>query len=260
MALPRVAVVGSCVSRDPFNREFAPAYKSRAELVASVFQSAVPSLVRRSVVRAPIPDEVPDRYRRILAAEFSGQNMEALLSPKPDVVVFDNYADIHFGVTTLDSQHVTRNHMAFTSPDAADRYFQDSGKAFPERARFESEDEPAQGYYQLAQQSLEYLLEQLRARNPRARLILNPARFATTYVTRGQDEAAFANSSRLDQKNGHWQRMDDLFETTSGCERLSYPASVFVGDEEHSWGLNPVHYTQSFYDHFWREMARVAGV
>lgn len=260
MALPRVAVVGSCVSRDPFNREFAPGHKSRAELVASVFQSAVPSLVRQSVVTTAIPDEVPERYKRILAAEFSGQNLDLFLGSKPDVIVLDNYADIHFGVTTLDSQHVTRNRMAFAGPNEAEQYFQDSGKTFPERGRFEGASDAAQGYYQLARQSLGYLLEELQARRPQARLILNPARFALTYMARDREQVAFPGSDRLGQKNSHWQEMDALVEAISSCERLTYPASAFVGDEAHRWGLNPVHYTQGFCDHFWQEMARVAGV
>lgn len=111
-ARPRVAVLGSCVSRDPFNRRFVPAYREKVELVESVYQSAMPSLSREEFIKADIPDALQPQFRQFMRREHDGKNLSRLALAAADIVVIDFFADVHMGITKLDKYYTTRNHMA----------------------------------------------------------------------------------------------------------------------------------------------------
>lgn len=254
MAPPRVAVVGSCVSRDAFNSSFVPDYKSRVNLVGSVYQSSMPSLAREAPMLSDAPAALRQNYVDTIMREYSGRNMHELISTKPDILVMDFYADVHFGIARIKEQFVTRNHMAFTAMAAADAYYNDRGKAFPDRGRFEGQTDAEGSYSQLAKESMTRFVGHLREESPKTQIIVNAARFALKHVTRLGSEEQYENAERLSQKNKYWEDIDRLMKTTVDCESISYPEDLLVGLETHKWGANPVHYTQEYYDYFWCEL------
>jgi hypothetical protein len=260
MTLPRVAVIGSCVTRDPFNRWFFPTYKSRVKLVSCVYQTSLPSVVRTTQIRASLPTSIRPYNMRHIREEFDGRVIEVMLDSRPDIVVVDFYADVHFGVTTIDGQLVTRNHMAFSSSGETTAFFQDERHSPSHRGRFENGTGLQGEYQKLAEISIQTLLEQVQRRIPHALLVLNPARFSMSYARKDAVVVPFPNERRLAEKNLSWAGFDNLFEKMTGCERISYPDSVFVGSMSHVWGINPVHYAQAYYDHFWDGLASIADV
>lgn len=257
MALPRVAIVGSCVSRDAFNSSFAPDYKSRANLVASVYQSSMPSFAREAPVLSQPPATLRRNYMDTIVQEYSGRNMSELISARPDVLVMDFYADVHFGIARIKEQFVTRNHMAFTAIAAADAYYEDHGRTFPERGRFEGQIGAEDSYSQLAKESITYFVHRLREESPRTQIVVNAARFALKHVTKAGFEEQYENAERLSQKNEYWDDFDKLAETIVDCKSISYPEELIVGLEAHKWGSNPVHYTQGYYDYFWDKLGNI---
>lgn len=261
MTLPRVAVIGSCVSRDPFSRRFFPGYRERAQLVFDAYQLAAPSLIRANRIDVRLPETIRTQHRRYIEQEMEGGILEGIIAAKPDVIVMDFYADVHFGITTMSEQLVTRNHMAFSSTEAATAFYQDEGQKLPRRGRFDSSDVVGNSYRPFFEAATTAFLERVNTCLPRASLVANSARFSRVY--RDQDGATvqFPKAERFAQKNLSWADADDLFQQMAGCSRLSYPESIFVGSVSHPWGLHPVHYSHDeYYRHFWDQMAAVAGV
>lgn len=252
MIAPKFAVVGSCMSRDPFNRSFAADYRSNAELVSDVYQSAVPSLIRQSKVDHDLPSQITEAYKNTLWREYLGNNMANILLSKPDILVLDFFADIHFGVTTIDNQYVTRNHMAFENSAEAETYYKDEKEIFPLRGRFEGVQESGEpSYAHLAIESLAYFNDRLKATLPDTRVVINSARFATQYRSKEGHIEQFSDPTKLAKKNQYWDELDVIAERITGAQRVVYPDKLILGDEMHKWGLNPVHYGQAYYDHFW---------
>jgi hypothetical protein len=236
--LPRVATIGMCVTRDPFSRRFAPNYKQRAKLVSYAYQTSFLSLVRtRQIHIEDLPNTLLPHHVRYIEQELRGNILEGLFRSKPDIIVIDVAAEVHFGVTTLAGLLTTRNHMAFSSTEAATAFYEDDGWVAPLRLRFDGGDT----YTRLLKTSLEVFIEQVEERLPSVQLVLNSARYATTYLDYNSSIQPFANSERLNQKNKLWNE-------------------VLVGSAFNPWGLNPVHYTGAYYEYFWDEMARIVNV
>lgn len=257
MSLPRVGVVGSCVSRDAFNRSFAPNYKNEVELVSSIYQSSLPSLARETKIEGEVPGTVTQNYLEDICREYSGKNLDDLVNSRPDIVVLDTYADVQFGVTEVDRQYVTRNHMAFTALNAADIYYGDEGKEFPVRGRFEGCSEGSDNYFQLAKDSISHLVSRIREKNKGAQFVVNSARFASAYLAADDQMKNYDKADRLDEKNKHWGELDQTLRSMTQGIRIVYPDELIVGREEHKWGLNPVHYDQAYYDYFWQSLKKI---
>ncbi len=117
---PRVDIIGSCVSRDVFNSRFNDVYKEHVEIGATVYQAALPSIVERSMIPDINDTGNPKTiFKKTLDEEFSGNSIDRIMASRPDFIVIDFFADIHFGVTRKMGRYITRNHMAFQTLDDA---------------------------------------------------------------------------------------------------------------------------------------------
>lgn len=251
---PRLAVVGSCVSRDAFNSTFAAHHRYDAELVAEVYQSSLVSLAREATIDTVSPPVgVKPNYQKTIRRELSGKNLGTLVSSKPDFIVLDFYADIHFGSTKIGDNYVTRNHMAFLTEEDADNFYNDEGAVFPERARYEHFSSGKHSYEQLVLGSLHTVLGAIRSHSPNVELIINSARFAKSYFRNGQLHT-FRSVDRLAQKNIYWADIDKLARDATKAHVIHYDDDRLTASADHRWGLNPVHYTQGYYDQFWEQI------
>ncbi len=57
--------------RDAFNRSFAPDYKSKVELVETVYQSSVPSLAREQAILKEVPVTIQPKFHEVVCREYS---------------------------------------------------------------------------------------------------------------------------------------------------------------------------------------------
>ena len=251
MSKPRVAVIGSCVTRDNFNSNFSSVYKDRVNLVAEAYQCSLPSLARHEPIGLQNAG-LSGKYGKVLADEYSGESLDKIADSRPDYVIMDGYADVQFGVTKKDGLYVTRNHMAFISQEDSNDFYGDAQSDTFERGRFGE----AAWYEDLAVNSLYKIIDRIRDRNNRATFIVNQARFALNYQSKLGQVIPYPNADRLATKNDRWEAIDGLM-TGLGAVALSFNDDVFMGDEYHRWGLNPVHYQQRFYDEFWDQLDSV---
>lgn len=173
------------------------------------------------------------------------------MKSNPDFIIMDFFTDIHMGITRKLGRYVTRNHMAFSSAQAAEVYFNDEHSDIPERMRFESDE-----YLNIAINSLKALRNQLASNLPKTRLIVNSARFSTEY-TDGSSAHSFPLQGRIQHKNTQWNRLDEIAVDTLGAERIVHDNSLFIASQSHPWGLHPVHYTQPYYDHLWQRVREI---
>lgn len=249
-AKPKVAVVGACVSRDLFNRRFAPEYKEKVILVESIYQSAMPSLSREESIQVEIPETLQPQFRESMRREYDGQNLARLALSAADIIVFDFFADIHLGITNVNGHRMTRNHMAFNRTADADVYFDDSTLSKPDRMRYEAGVAGVQ-YHELALGSMRKILDVVNERSREPLFVLNSARLSKNYINESGNEEAFPKVESLVRKNGNWDVIDETFQQLTQCVRIDYPEELFKGDVGHPWGKHAAHYAQPYYDYFW---------
>ena len=250
---PKIDVIGSCVSRDVFNSRFTDNYKNYVEVSETVYQTALPSLLEHTPISSiTTSDQAKHIFTQTLNEEYSGNSLQRVVDSQPDFIIFDFFTDIHMGVTRKMGRYVTRNHMAFKTLDNADEYFDDKAVSAPERMRFGDDR-----YRQLAVESLRKLNDNLKSDLPKTELLINSARFSTTYIDEGKTIHGFANAKRLEQKNNHWESLDAVAIDELGAQRISHDCDLFIASPRHPWGLHPVHYTQAYYDSLWRKIRKI---
>lgn len=256
MSLPRIAVIGSCVSRDVFNSRFTSDYKDYIEVTDTLYQSALPSIVRDQDIDRDLPDDVRPNFISVLKRELLGEKLARLAASKPDVLLIDFFADVHFGVTEKNGLYLTRNHMAFQTLDAADDYYDDEGVTPPERMRYEKSPD-GERYRKLAKASIEVFGNILNDESPDTRIVLNSARFSTVYETKDGEIVSFGNEKRLLEKNDNWAELDEMFIGAIGSEHVVHQPADIVCSDQHPWGLHPVHYAQNYYDSLWKKLIKI---
>ena len=258
MSLPRIAVVGSCVSRDVFNTRFTPEYKTQVEVVDTLYQSSLPSLVRELDIESELPDDVRPNFESVMKKELLGKKLARLAGLQPDILLIDFFADVHFGVTNVAGQQLTRNHMAFMTLESADNFYNDQGATPPERMRF-TKDDDGKMYRKAAKACIEIFGNILKESTPDTTIVLNSARFATGYRTEGGELTRFDNSERLLEKNENWAELDKLFMGVTGCEQITHQQENLLGSTDHPWGLHPVHYAQNYYTSLWEKLIDIVA-
>lgn len=254
---PTIAVVGSCVSRDVFNSRFIEGYKNLVNVGETIYQSALPSLVRSKNVDYEEPQGIQEQFRSNIEAEYTGANFDRLVTSRPDFVLFDLFSDVHFGVTRKLGGYVTRNHMAFNSLRDADRFYDDASANSLDRMRFEARTSIAHTYEAAAAHALGVVAKTIKQELPDTKVILNSARFATAHTNQDGSVADFSNAERLAEKNKNWDAADKLFLSDIDAQQITHPSKNFVGSFDHPWGLHPVHYTQPYYDELWRQIKEI---
>lgn len=176
-----------CVSRDVFNSRFNDTYKEHVEIGETVYQTALPSLVEPAKLEGiNNVNNLKVIFRKTLNEEFSGTNMARLTKSRPDFIIIDFFADIHFGVTRKIGRYITRNYMAFKTLSDADIFYKDSESTPPERMRFNDSV-----YRNLAIDSLYNFQHRLRDELPEVKFIVNSACFSLAYTGNSGEIAQF---------------------------------------------------------------------
>ena len=236
----RVAVLGSCVSRDIFNSKLVRSseYKNFIESdPLTIYQTALPSLARETKIEIPPTAKIKPVHERYIREEYSGKSLRDLVDYSPELVIMDFFADIHFGVTG-GCRNLTRNTMAIKNNIYT-----------PER--FDATD---LGYLDLALYSMEKFYNQLDS----PKVILNSARYAYQYVSKDGDiETYNRNIDKLKYRNEIWDRFDDKMESEFNMDRINFSRDTLIGDENNAWGLHPVHFSQRYYDTLWNAVKNI---
>lgn len=108
----RVAILGSCISRDVFNTQFNSGYKDMWHCDLMQNQSSLISIMSPEL---PIPedqfgDHMSDYQKGQVRSDTSKAFLEQLRQLRPDYLILDFFGDVHFGVLeAAPGQYVTNN-------------------------------------------------------------------------------------------------------------------------------------------------------
>lgn len=237
----RVAILGSCVTRDPFNRTFNPGYKDHFEVVALCDKVSLVSLMAEPFdidTVAAFPDLKP-YWQDLLKQEFTRSFLTEVVELQPDLLIFDLYTEIFFGYAKWNGHVISRNHIATTTtPWYAD------GEV--EEFRFHVDPE---GYMEAWTEAADRLFPYLREQLPNTKFILHRSRATSEWVANDGTVTSF--SDYQNSLNPLWE-MTEQYVLDKGYVDDSF--MVFEEGmrsyEEHPWGHAPVHYTMDFHSKF----------
>jgi hypothetical protein len=258
-----VAVVGSCITRDNFNRRFNPGYKRWYAVGSTTNQSSMIALMSPAVDEPWEPVEEMKPYGLWnVHSDLSREILDLLPAEQPDFLVLDFFGDIHFGVLRLpDGRYVTDNRWRLHKTDLYRRLLEDPGAV---ALRWQDD---ADAYFDLWTDAMDRFAAYVAERCPRTRVVVHCGFNAVEVLRSGkrvpsplgpagrQGKAARAEAR---QGNAFWKRLNEHARTSYGWEHIDLSGEYYATFPEHPWGAFEVHYTMDYYRRFQAEMHHLA--
>jgi hypothetical protein len=245
----RLAVVGSCATRDSFNSRFNPNWRDRFEVVSLLNQISLVSLMDE-----PSPEGL-DQLEPLESYALAEARIEllkdfpaTLIASDPDYILFDFFADVHFGVVESHGRYFTDNRWKI----AQTAFF----KGLPDKRRINAVEHPDE-YFCLWESALGRFMDSVLPALPDAKVILHKVRKVDTYIDSAGEVQALKSPYDVPAYNAAWARMDDIFERRYHPRVIDLSDSTWHSFEDHPWGKFLVHYTMDYYADFLEALTRI---
>jgi len=254
--MSRVAIVGSCISRDVWRFRGGSVsdllYISRTSL-PSLFATPLP----RFRPKAQPPAGLKAQPHRALVADVTKTALPQVLAFSPTHVIFD-FIDERFDLLSVDGTLATRSWELEQSGYLAQPAFK-GARTIPRLSA------AAERLWLDAAAEMAAFVRATPLRD--ATLILHSARWAEQRRTRtgrvagiGGVEILPGQSADVGAHNALLARYEAAFEAVMPpLHRIEAPAQR-LADDAHVWGLSPFHYVPAYYEEVWRQLEGLGAV
>ena len=247
MSLPlRVAVFGSCLTRDVFNRRFSPNYRDLFDCVLLANQSSLVSMMSPPVdVTGADLSGIDELGQRDVLIDLTRSFLDDVVRLQPDYLIVDWFADVHFGCVELTGGIATRNRWKLMRTPFYEQTWQ--GDVPPRgRAWFERWDEAAVRF-----------VDHVRTHCPETRIVLHAARNALAYRDAQGEVVPFKTAERLGRMNRRWDRLNATFGPMADAT-IAVHGDETISFADHPWGKFPVHYELDYHAAFLSRLTALA--
>jgi hypothetical protein len=251
-----VAVFGSCTTRDNFNSRFNADYRSRYDVTVAASQTSVITMMSPPVEAEFTPTRPMSDYDLWnIRSDLSREFLPLVAAERPDYLILDFFADIHFGVLRLtDGRFITDNRWKTWSTDL----YQDL-QAANGFQRLRIADDP-DGYFELWAEALERFAAHIDEHCPDTKVVVHCGFNTDELVPPGSARPvplrSFKKGVRIDVTlaNALWRRLDDHAVSTYGWDAIDLREEGYLTCADHPWGPFYVHYTMDYYHRFLAEL------
>ena len=249
--MPRIAIVGSCITRDLW-----PIRGGGAEGLLYVSRTSLPSLFSSPVQGFTPADGLPADLRQhehnALVADLRKTALARLVAWRPTHLIFD-FIDERFDLLSVDAALVTHSAELVRSGYLAQPAFQ-ARRPIP-RLSAACDRIWLEGAAEFAALVRATPLKE-------ATLILHHARWATHLRSPDGGQAPIPNVEIVTGQSVEIAAYNDLLAQQEAAFRALMPpmarvdADAFrLADPEHRWGLSPFHYVDDYYEDVRRQLA-----
>lgn len=233
----RLAVCGSCVTRDLFNEVFVSDYKRYFDCVADSYQVSLISLMSRpSSIEKNFIDDIDLVAQAAMRYEFSRQFLADFHAFKPEMIVIDFCPDVRSGCIVLsDGSIVTRNRWRVVKT----RIYREN-----------TEHELVPGtleYFHLWTKAVDQFVAFIRSSAPSCKIVLHRVQNALSYRQNNGILTNFAGAQELAEMNIWWNTLNDWFVEHYADAVLDVWTNEVASFEGHHWGSWPVHYEMGYH-------------
>lgn len=235
-AAPRIAILGSCVTRDAFDHEDARRFK----LVSSVERTALGSFMgRRTQVLQPDYDKITsDAQRRTVQDDIAKQGRLRLRKLRFDALVVD-----------LIDERLPVARFADGGTATVSSEFRQLSTPISQYTKVLPYTEQAFDRWRAGWTSLLDLLDQIGARH---KVVVHRAH----WVVRATDGRASVDDPETVYAANRW--LNDAYEhmanTLEPHQAIEVPTRRVLADPQHPHGLAPFHYTPEYYAEILRQL------
>jgi len=229
----KVAVFGSCVSRDVFNRKFNEDYKKYFEVVCLQNQTTILSLMASPIIYdkdslSPLKDYDRDTTEDELNKSF----LHKLIKLQPDILLVDFFADARFKTIQYKKSFLTVNEWKIIKTPFYNEVLKYNKPFVP------SKDE-----------LIHYIVKfnKFMTQNlPNTKIVLNQARGVYFYTDK-EDKIKMFDPKVVYMINKRWSMLDSLFKKIVKPYKICAMSINQKSYHNHPWGLGYVHYNKKYY-------------
>lgn len=250
MNLINIAVVGVCISRDPFNSRYETGYKEIYNVTSTVFQHSIISLMSKV---CDIPQELlkdtcsNEAHRKNLIDELNKVGIGVILESKPDYIILDLYSEIRYGVLKYKDSYITNVHSKIRKTE------------FYKKRKFEKEirfSENKSEYLEILDKYFEKFINVIKENLPNTKIILLKAKYAHSYidecnVIRNFD---FEKYNYIDKENYEWEELNNYIVEKFKIDTLDMTQKEYYADPSYPFGFAPWHFEKRHYQDFIKEL------
>ncbi len=240
----KIAIVGSCLTRDNFNTTFNPDYKKFVECVLHQHQCSFLSLMSPKLPY--IENQEIEQMNAFSKWHYKTEHTKEFLSliqtRNPEYLLIDVYADIYLGVVELEQGFFTYNSKFKEIPPIKNA------------KTIWSITKDVEAYFEVWKQHVIAFFQFLQQKMPSCKVILVKARFEDNFEDGGSlnEWRETRNYQKVDVErlNEIWHILNDFIEKNFQVQVLDMTTKRYLLDKHHPWGNFYVHYTKAFYHDF----------
>lgn len=248
--MPRVAIIGSCITRDLW-----PIRGAGAENLLYVSRTSLPSLMSEPVAgfrpaRQPPPPLAPHQHKAMVA-DLEKTALAQLVAFRPTHLIFD-FIDERFDLLSVGRSIVTHSWEL-----EASGYLEQ--KAFKEARPVARLSDACHRLWSAAAAEFASVVRMTPLRE--AQLILHVSRWADEVRERDGRRGPLTGVEIMEGRPAEIHHHNDLLHAYEAAFTAAMPPMARVdggtwrvADANHRWGLSPFHFVPEYYDEIWRQL------
>ncbi|MBA3927477.1 DUF6270 domain-containing protein [Listeria rustica] len=255
--MKKIAVLGSCATRDNFNSIFNADYKKKFECVLMQNQSSIISMASKKRENPVVSADGFSEYDEwCVRSDFTKEFFDHLAKLQPDTIIVDLFGDAHFGVLEVEpGEYVSNNRWKLWRT----AYYKDVLKGKVEEL---SIDKNREQYMELWKKSWDIVLDKLKKASPKSKIILHKIKNVKEYYNFDDNRFDIATSGKVKNVNVDYynELLNEMHTYINKSDRsiktidLFKDKKEFLSFDEHPWGLFYVHYTMDYYPLFMNKL------
>ncbi|MCU9613264.1 DUF6270 domain-containing protein [Caldibacillus lycopersici] len=253
----KLAVIGSCVSRDSFNSKFIKDYKQFYQCVLTQNHVSMISLMADPIPFLPksMSGDLTDFNKQILLTDLTKSVWDSMRVMNPDYLILDFYADVYFGVIKVGDSFLTDKTWLYKRTPFFNQF------EWTETIKIETKYDE---YMKLWKKAIDAFMVRMKKEFPQIKIIVNKVHFTDFYkpadggeLKRISESGKYKNVD-VDQINSWLDGFYQYFEENYASDVFFiHYDKEYVSDENHTWEYFYVHYTPDFYQDFTTKLVSI---
>lgn len=243
----KVALLGSCTTRDIFNSKFNPDYKEHFTIVADQQHMSIVSVMSfpLNLKESKINGDVTNFYKNVYRQDLQKDFLSRLKQSQPDILIIDFYTDVFYGTLAVnEGAYITNKKWQYKKLDHFKQINIEN-----EYSIYNNTD----AFLKLWKKNFDDLIQYVRLNLPHCEIILNKTKFVNTGMKNGQQVILSEELNdkwenfHIDRFNILWDLLDTYAEYKYNLKHLDFDINQYYCPSDHPWGWFYVHYNQEYY-------------
>ena len=252
----KIAVLGSCISRDLFNSYFVPNYKEFFEVTMDAQRTSIISLMQSPLsIDKKFLDITPTTRKNKARTKYITHDLNKIFlknlieNNNIEYLIIDNYFEFLFGILYSENTIITNNFWDL--PET--QFYKNTSDKFILKINENFEE-----YFCIWSKYCDLFFKFLAVYCPNIKVILNQAR--ETDKVMKSDGTSYINSdftNTMDVANPLLEKLDSYIMNNFNVNVLKFDYENTFCDENHIWGFAPMHYNKTYHSSIFNTLKNI---